>query len=134
MSCSDKVFTVKCKKLIPVVYCVFQGESGLTGPAGPPGQKVHYINCHLLISFHLIEAVKQFRLYFVKMRHKVLPGCLCGLISQGASADSVLVGSPGVKGPPGVPGENGEPGATGIPGPKGERVRYILIYITHSRI
>lgn len=55
----------------------------------------------------------------------MLPGCLCGLISQGASADSVLVGSPGVKGPPGVPGKNGEAGTTGLPGPKGERVRHI---------
>lgn len=126
MSRSDKVFTDKCKKLI--VSCGFQGEIGLTGPAGPPGQKVHSINYHLFISFHSIDTMKQFRLYFVKMSH-VLPGCLCGLQSQGASADSVLVGSPGVKGPPGLPGENGEPGATGLPGPKGERVRYILIYI-----
>lgn len=46
------------------------------------------------------------------------------LISQGASADSVLAGSPGVKGPPGVPGESGEPGAAGLPGSKGERVRF----------
>lgn len=49
--------------------------------------------------------------------------CLYGLTSQGASADSVLVGSPGVRGPPGTPGENGEPGNAGLPGPKGERVR-----------
>lgn len=53
----------------------------------------------------------------------MLNGCLCGLISQGTSADSVLLGLPGVKGPPGLPGENGEPGAAGLPGPKGERVR-----------
>lgn len=50
---------------------------------------------------------------------------MCGLLLQGASADSLLVGSPGVRGPPGVPGESGGPGATGLPGPKGERVRCI---------
>lgn len=50
---------------------------------------------------------------------------MCGLLLQGASANSILVGSPGVRGPPGVSGENGEPGATGLPGSKGERVRYI---------
>lgn len=50
---------------------------------------------------------------------------MCGLLLQGATADSILAGSPGVRGPPGVPGKNGEPGATGLPGFKGERVRYI---------
>lgn len=50
---------------------------------------------------------------------------MCGFLSQGASADSVLAGPPGVRGSPGLQGESGEPGATGLPGPKGERVRYI---------
>ncbi|XP_059186339.1 collagen alpha-1(VII) chain [Centropristis striata] len=40
---------------------------------------------------------------------------------KGASAESVLVGSPGVRGPPGVVGPKGEPGASGPPGPQGER-------------
>lgn len=60
-----------------IVSCVFQGEIGLTGPVGPPGQKVHSINCHLFNSLHFIDAVKQLyslRLYFVKTRRRVLPG------------------------------------------------------------
>lgn len=108
-----------------IVSCVFQGEIGLTGPVGPPGQKVRDINCHLSKFLYLIDAMKQLGLYFVKMRHnEFFLGVCVALISQGASADSILAGSPGVKGPPGIPGENGEPGAAGLPGPKGERVRF----------
>ncbi|XP_074490386.1 uncharacterized protein col7a1 [Sebastes fasciatus] len=40
---------------------------------------------------------------------------------KGASADSVLIGTPGARGPPGVLGPKGEPGAAGSPGPQGER-------------
>lgn len=45
-------------------------------------------------------------------------------VLQGASADSVLIGTPGARGPPGVTGQKGEPGAAGPLGPKGDRVRF----------
>lgn len=46
---------------------------------------------------------------------------------QGASADSILTGTPGVRGAPGLAGQKGEPGAGGAPGPKGDRVRATLL-------
>lgn len=66
------------------------------------------------ISIFCVKCVQMINWLFVKNFY------VCLL--QGASAESVLVGAPGVRGPPGVVGPKGEPGAAGPQGTKGERV------------